>query len=572
MLECCRPLEQVRKDGISFDELACLARCNSLNVVTKRPLYRHEYEKDTQVEPRIVEQTPPRKVSYLDESNSASLSSNNAKHSCPSNMENTFKQDKLHTFHPYDNYFSLDEFRSDVLNSCSRSNGPVLVVSYSRKEFLQTGAGHFSPIGGYHMKDDKVLILDTARFKYPPHWIDLEMLYHSMCRLDLEKNLTRGWMLLDVANGIQNEPTSNGGCDPSEEKLSHDQNQQIRNPPTFIPLSNSQILNTFVFSPKYFSFFFSNSKVLEEENLADELGSELISHSTKIMSDKKDATPTDDSTTLTQSREILDEKSFFYTILVQGVLKFLNIKASKDLVLNKKDVGIFGGHPSDAEERIDDSQSNHNRAKLSSTISATPGNLQKLGRNICDIKLKSILRFCSPIAIRIKCCDEDLIDITDLATDVTHVNNLSCKNGAKCSSKCTRNDNYSLSQEIQRTRLYGLVKKALDSNLQENLSQDVSCTERGAEMFTLLLLVLLKDEDLMEFPEIANMIDSRMSLTYDTETETPLSIGILRDICKTSPTEFPELSKELQSLSSQWATLKNYCTVVMNLPVLQPTA
>ena len=39
------------------------------------------------------------------------------------------------------------------------------------------GDGHFSPIGGYSACEDMVLILDTARFKYPPHWVPLEMLY-----------------------------------------------------------------------------------------------------------------------------------------------------------------------------------------------------------------------------------------------------------------------------------------------------------------------------------------------------------------------------------------------------------
>ena len=48
MLECCRPLEEVRKDGIGFDELACLARCNSLRVITKRPMHRHEYDEAVQ--------------------------------------------------------------------------------------------------------------------------------------------------------------------------------------------------------------------------------------------------------------------------------------------------------------------------------------------------------------------------------------------------------------------------------------------------------------------------------------------------------------------------------------------
>ena len=62
----------------------------------------------------------------------------------------------------------------------------------------QTGDGHFSPvhaalysvvplwnhlfqIGGYHAETDSVLVLDVARFKYPPHWIKLPTLFSAMC-------------------------------------------------------------------------------------------------------------------------------------------------------------------------------------------------------------------------------------------------------------------------------------------------------------------------------------------------------------------------------------------------------
>jgi glutathione gamma-glutamylcysteinyltransferase len=46
-------------------------------------------------------------------------------------------------------------------------------LSYSRKVLGQTGDGHFSPVGGYHPGKDLALIMDTARFKYPPHWVPL---------------------------------------------------------------------------------------------------------------------------------------------------------------------------------------------------------------------------------------------------------------------------------------------------------------------------------------------------------------------------------------------------------------
>ena len=60
----------------------------------------------------------------------------------------------------------------------------VLVLSYSRKILGQTGDGHFSPLGGYHPQSDLVLILDTARFKYPPHWVQLKLLWEAMHALD----------------------------------------------------------------------------------------------------------------------------------------------------------------------------------------------------------------------------------------------------------------------------------------------------------------------------------------------------------------------------------------------------
>lgn len=74
---------------------------------------------------------------------------------------------------------SLDEFRGMVRDVCG-SETEHIIVHYSRKEFLQTGDGHHSPIGAYSEDEDMVLILDTARFKYPPHWVPLPMLYRCV--------------------------------------------------------------------------------------------------------------------------------------------------------------------------------------------------------------------------------------------------------------------------------------------------------------------------------------------------------------------------------------------------------
>jgi glutathione gamma-glutamylcysteinyltransferase len=94
------------------------------------------------------------------------------------------------------NTLDIRHFRADVSNSeqdfrqlvteKTRCANDVIVVSYSRQTLQQTGEGHFSPIGGYHPDRDLVLIMDVARFKYPPHWVSLSLLFEAMQQIDIE--------------------------------------------------------------------------------------------------------------------------------------------------------------------------------------------------------------------------------------------------------------------------------------------------------------------------------------------------------------------------------------------------
>lgn len=77
----------------------------------------------------------------------------------------------------------------------ARGDG-VVIAAYDRSALDQTGDGHFSPIGGYHPARDLVLVLDVARFKYPPHWIAAERLWHAMRAVDPATGRSRGWMVL----------------------------------------------------------------------------------------------------------------------------------------------------------------------------------------------------------------------------------------------------------------------------------------------------------------------------------------------------------------------------------------
>ncbi|MBD2183484.1 phytochelatin synthase family protein [Planktothrix sp. FACHB-1355] len=137
-LDCCLPLSVVKENGITFDEFACIARCNGAVV-------------------------------------------------------------KANRYHQS----SLEKFRQAVEQVTTASGDIHLVVSYSRKVLGQTGDGHFSPIGGYHPKRDLVLILDVARFKYPPHWISLPLLWKAFEPVDPVTNKCRGYISLQKSEKLQ---------------------------------------------------------------------------------------------------------------------------------------------------------------------------------------------------------------------------------------------------------------------------------------------------------------------------------------------------------------------------------
>ncbi|KAF7818451.1 glutathione gamma-glutamylcysteinyltransferase 3-like isoform X1 [Senna tora] len=94
---------------------------------------------------------------------------------------------------------TIDDFRRSVISCCASEEYHV-IVSYHRGAFKQTGTGHFSPIGGYHAERDMVLILDVARFKYPPHWVPLTLLWEAMNTIDQATGHHRGYMIISRLN------------------------------------------------------------------------------------------------------------------------------------------------------------------------------------------------------------------------------------------------------------------------------------------------------------------------------------------------------------------------------------
>ena len=135
LLECCRPLEDMKVSGITLDEFVCLADCNGASASLVRPVdSKEQYEEFIQTVHRVC--TGGRLKQ--------------------SDREKNFDEENPEEF---------------------------MAISYSRKTLGQTGDGHFSPIAALDVETNSVLIFDTARFKYPPHWVPLDLLFLSLIHI-----------------------------------------------------------------------------------------------------------------------------------------------------------------------------------------------------------------------------------------------------------------------------------------------------------------------------------------------------------------------------------------------------
>lgn len=152
MLSCCTTPDKVREEGLSYDMFRSLALCQGAQVDSHR--------------------APPE-----------SPSSGNTSRSDP---------EALTAY--------TASFREAVRRISQSSDRECLVVCYSRELLGQTGAGHFSPIGGYHAGSDSVLIMDVARFKYPPHWAPVREVVQAMTQLDPDTGRPRGFLHLRLVD------------------------------------------------------------------------------------------------------------------------------------------------------------------------------------------------------------------------------------------------------------------------------------------------------------------------------------------------------------------------------------
>jgi hypothetical protein len=78
---------------------------------------------------------------------------------------------------------SRDRFRKDITSALRNKHARVM-INFNRAILGQDGGGHFSPIASYSKEQDALLIMDVAKYKYPPVWVSVGRLHASASTTD----------------------------------------------------------------------------------------------------------------------------------------------------------------------------------------------------------------------------------------------------------------------------------------------------------------------------------------------------------------------------------------------------
>jgi hypothetical protein len=98
----------------------------------------------------------------------------------------------------------VDEFRKQASEALATGHRFVL-VNFLRKTLGEERGGHISPLGAYDENADRFLLLDVARYKYPPVWVKTSDLFDAMNTTDSDNdNKTRGYVLVSGQGSADN--------------------------------------------------------------------------------------------------------------------------------------------------------------------------------------------------------------------------------------------------------------------------------------------------------------------------------------------------------------------------------
>lgn len=94
-------------------------------------------------------------------------------------------------------YSSIDEFRRIAKANMDERND-FIAVNYRRNYVGQPPGSHFSPLAAYDETTDSFLILDVARYKFPPVWVSTADLFAAMNTTDDVSNKSRGFLVISA--------------------------------------------------------------------------------------------------------------------------------------------------------------------------------------------------------------------------------------------------------------------------------------------------------------------------------------------------------------------------------------
>lgn len=93
---------------------------------------------------------------------------------------------------------SPEQFR-DIALRALQSKDHYIMVNFLRTGLEQVGGGHISPLAAYNEQSDRFLMLDVARYKYPPAWIKATDLWQAMNTEDADARAKRGFVIVSRA-------------------------------------------------------------------------------------------------------------------------------------------------------------------------------------------------------------------------------------------------------------------------------------------------------------------------------------------------------------------------------------
>lgn len=92
----------------------------------------------------------------------------------------------------------LDSLR-ELLKKHLRESDRFVLLNFNRRFTGEVGGGHWSPLAAYHEASDSVLLMDVARYKYPPVWVPLVRLLRGAQDPDSVSGKARGLLIVSKA-------------------------------------------------------------------------------------------------------------------------------------------------------------------------------------------------------------------------------------------------------------------------------------------------------------------------------------------------------------------------------------